>query len=91
MGHVPLTVCSSWKGFWRGRGELGGGAKEKVNFSHQSPCDINDNSNLESITKINKDIAGESAADTSDGGTDTIKVLIEETQSQLLNEHLLVN
>lgn len=40
-----------------------------MNFSHQSPSDINDNSNLESITKINKDIAGESAAGTSDGGT----------------------
>lgn len=43
--------------------------EEKVNFSHQSPSDINNNSNSESITKTNKDIAGESAARTSDGGT----------------------
>lgn len=50
---------------------LGGeesGAWEKLSFSHQSPNDMRNNSNLESITKINKDIAGESAARTQDGG-----------------------
>ena len=38
------------------------GGVTKVNFSHQSLSDINNNRKLESITKTNKDIAGESAA-----------------------------
>lgn len=54
----------------------GGGAvfENKVNFSHQSPSDINNKSNLESITKTNKDIAGESAAGTSDSETGLCKL-----------------
>lgn len=71
MELVLLAVCSSWKSCKVGFGFRGGvaGNEEKVNFSHQSPSDISNNSNLESITKTNKDIAGESTAGTSDGGT----------------------
>lgn len=46
-----------------------GVVKKSQIFPHQSSSDISNNSNLESITKTNKDIAGESAGETSDTGT----------------------
>lgn len=64
MELVLLAVCSCKGGLGKERGGL-----EKVNFFHQSPSDIRNNSNLESITKTNRDIAREPAGGTSDAGT----------------------
>lgn len=47
----------------------GGVSEGEVFLFHQSSSDISNNSNLESITKTNKDDAGESAAGPSDWET----------------------